>query len=140
MNEEIHESFNMPLCISSQNGTAYYIKLGKNRRRFTVSGVGEVEGFCVRRPTWSSDRQKNSSPFGLLLGWKEQPQPGSVWHFSPTPSHLILGRFTEQRNGIRDAVALHLVLSRDRYYSEAGVEMKITSAHDDKFLSKALGW
>lgn len=36
MNEEIHDSSNIPLCISSQNDTAYYINLENNRRRFTV--------------------------------------------------------------------------------------------------------
>lgn len=34
MNEEIHDSSNIPLCISSQNDTAYYINL-ENNRRFT---------------------------------------------------------------------------------------------------------
>ena len=34
MNEESHDSSNIPLCISSQNDTAYYINL-ENNRRFT---------------------------------------------------------------------------------------------------------
>lgn len=41
MNEEIHDSPNIPLCISSQNDTSYYVELENNRRRFTV-----LEGKC----------------------------------------------------------------------------------------------
>lgn len=43
MNEEIHVFFNIPLCMSSQNDTAYLIKLENSRRRFTVLGVEKVE-------------------------------------------------------------------------------------------------
>lgn len=42
MNEEIHDSPNIPLCISSQSDTAYYIKLEKNTR-FTASEEKLVE-------------------------------------------------------------------------------------------------
>lgn len=41
--KEIHDSSNIPLCISSQNDTAYYINLENNRRKFTVLGKKIVE-------------------------------------------------------------------------------------------------
>jgi len=36
MNEEIHDFFNILLCISFQNDTAHYIKWENNSERFTV--------------------------------------------------------------------------------------------------------
>lgn len=36
MNEEIHDFFNILLCISFQNDTAHYIKWENNSERFTA--------------------------------------------------------------------------------------------------------
>lgn len=36
MNEEIHDFFNILLCISFQNDTAHYIKWENNSERFTI--------------------------------------------------------------------------------------------------------
>lgn len=49
MNEEIHDSSNIPLCISSQNDTTYYINLENNRRRFTVLEGKNRIAMSVRR-------------------------------------------------------------------------------------------
>lgn len=49
MNEEIHDSSNIPLCISSPNDTTYYINLENNRRRFTVLEGKNRIAMSVRR-------------------------------------------------------------------------------------------
>lgn len=65
---------------------------------------------------------------------------GSAWHFTPTDSCLSLGRSTEQRNGMRNASGLtSCSVQEQTSQSETGVEIKATSPHEDKFLSKALG-
>lgn len=48
MNEEIHDSSNIPLCISSQNDTTYYINLESDRRRFTVLGKMSSSKECQK--------------------------------------------------------------------------------------------
>lgn len=84
MNEEIHASSNIPLCISSQNDTAYYINL-ENNRRFTysegekmLSSSESEKGLGSVTPTLNFSRISAG-----LFPSRVQPQQGKTWLRAP---------------------------------------------------------
>ena len=79
---------------------------------------------CEKDPLGAVTEKRTLVPLGCFLGWKEQAQSGSAWHFTPTDSRLSLkGPLSrEMESGM--SVALQLVPSRDRQQSETGVEIK----------------
>lgn len=81
MNEEIHDSSNILLCISSQNDTTYYINVENKRRRFTaMEGKRLSNNECEKGVGSSDPRQNFSLPLCLpRTCWEEkqvQPQQG----------------------------------------------------------------
>ena len=89
MNEEIHASSNIPLCISSQNDTAYYINL-ENNRRFTdsegekmLSSSESEKGLGSVTPTLNFSRISAG-----LFPSRVQPQQGKTWLRAP-PQDLL---------------------------------------------------
>ena len=87
MNEKIHASSNIPLCISSQNDTAYYINL-ENNRRFT-----DLEG--EKKMLSRNESEKGLGSVTPTLNFScvsagffpshVQPQQGRTWLGAPTP-------------------------------------------------------
>lgn len=61
MNEEIHDSSNTLLCISSQNDTSHFINLENNRRRFTAMEGEKLSNNECEKGLGSSDPRQNFS-------------------------------------------------------------------------------
>lgn len=138
MNEKIHGSSNIPLCISSQNDTAYY-KLENNRMRFTVleGKKKQLSSDESEKGLGSSDHKQNFSlPLCLLLSQVEGT--GIEWLHPLSLPPELRDSLCAQKWGI--LVDLCAVLSRGRCGSGALLEREAVFPHGVKALPGTSVW
>lgn len=106
MNEEIHDFFNILLCISFQNDTAHYIKWENNSERFTIlknntawecdmlTNSGQGAGERGAHHSWWQERELAVWQQVRTEGWRRELSGKHPCRMGITAEHYSHLRFT----------------------------------------------